>query len=289
MGWQRAGALLEHCCQVPQNWGASSVQASQQLYQGLPNGIIPHERTPTWGHRQHHPHALGTPPPHPTQDPTSRGCALGQTRIPHLMPGGDVGTCEEDEGWSWGLGRSTHGCWESRDAVGTFSTHPFPVGPGTGTPVPQLSMASVLPPIAPTAPIAHPKSSPSPPLCVPLPPPPPRHPWRVRAPLRSRWLCLAARCRSRRASRPGCAGPNRMTRFGAPRLLPAPRRRQQIRSDGSPFLARHGGRRQCQQLPKKYHQPLAGPELGSVSGSSGGARGHAGTGPWGGGCHLRRG
>lgn len=126
--------------------------------------------------------------------------------------------------------------------------------------------------ITPIAPVTLPKA-PTHPCIAPLPQPcalaaPPPPPARA-GPACSRWLCLAARCWSRRASRPGCAGPNRMIRLGAPRLLPAPRRREQIRSDGSHLWPPH-----CP------HQPSQGAHVGwggVVEGSSMSRHGYGGV------------
>lgn len=139
-------------------------------------------------------------------------------------------------------------CWEGgppapRAAVSWFLMDTWLTGSGVATLAPRLGTAAYCPYSraqsalrSPVAPLVQP--------CSPAAPPPPA----ARAgPAHSRWLCLAAPCRSRWASRPGCAGPNQMIRLGAPRLLPAPRRREQIQSDGSHLWPTH-----CR------HQPLWG-------------------------------
>lgn len=165
-----------------------------------------------------------TVPPHiwGPPGPSERTPTLGQPRSSHPVPVGDAGTSEGYHGHGHTgvlAGRSQH-----------------------------------------IAPIARPQITPMALLHIPLPPQPPPPPPPARAgPARSRWLCLAARCRSRRASRPACAGPNRMTRFGAPRLLPAPRRREQIRSDGSicgPAWRRQGARGGGLQNPAPCAAPV---------------------------------
>lgn len=130
-------------------------------------------------------------------------------------------------------------CWEggppaSGAAASLFWMDPWLMGSGGGTLVPHLGTA-----------VHCPYSPAQSALQCPLPcPAAPPQPAARAGPSRSRWLCLAARCRSRWASRPGCAGPNQMIRLGAPRLLPAPRRREQIQSDGSHLWPTH-----CRRQP----------------------------------------
>lgn len=212
-----------------------------------------------------------TPTPWGPLHPTRRGCAPGQTRIPHLVPAGDAGDTRGGRGVVLGAGQGHPWVLGESGCCGLIFHTPFPCGVWQRhprTPAGHGQRIATYCPYSPYIPTQIPPQTPA--VRPAAPAAPPRRPRRVRAPLRSRWLCLAARCRSRRASRPGCAGPNRMTRFGAPRLLPAPRRRQQIRSDGSRWRPRSLGRRrghgQCQQLPKI--SLALGPELGSVSVSS---------------------
>lgn len=144
----------------------------------------------------------------------------------------------------WTAPHKKNVCWEGGPpapgaGVSLFRMDPWLTGSGGGTLVPRLGTQCIVP-------IALPKVPSSPPLPCPaalLPAAPPQPTARA-GPSRSRWLCLAARCRSRWASRPGCAGPNQMIRLGAPRLLPAPRRREQIQSDGSHLWPTH-----CRRQP----------------------------------------
>lgn len=122
-------------------------------------------------------------------------------------------------------------CWEGGPpgpgaAVSLFLMDPRLPGSGGGTPVPRLGTGIALRSLL--TPVLQPRSPAAPP-----------QPAARAVPARSRWLCLAAPCRSRWASRPGCAGPNQMIRLGAPRLLPAPRRREQIQTDGSRLWPTH--------------------------------------------------